>query len=286
MADLGLFMYLCKTINKEKSITNMKKALFLLMLATAMVFSANAQTTAKRGHTTKNTNTSSTTTKKKVTDVKPSKSTFSFLMGWDGLGHSMFSGLSSANDPYATKPWFNSWQLEIGYQVVSVNQFTGFVGIGYESDVYKFDGENSGFIYLDRNDPSGKATMKEGSAAYLLMEGLETEGWESRLCARYVTIPMGVDFAVSEDFGFGLTLVPGFNFTTKNTGLKYKLHGDNQSRLRDSLKGYVNPFKCDVRLNVKFSLANLFLQFSPVPLFKDTDRNDVYPLRFGFMLKL
>lgn len=45
-------MYLCKTINKEKSITNVKKALFLLMLATAMVFSANAQTTAKHGHTT------------------------------------------------------------------------------------------------------------------------------------------------------------------------------------------------------------------------------------------
>lgn len=45
-------MYLCKTINKEKSITNVKKALLLLMLATAMVFSANAQTTAKRGHTT------------------------------------------------------------------------------------------------------------------------------------------------------------------------------------------------------------------------------------------
>ena len=207
-------------------------------------------------------------------------------MGWDGLGDSPFTGLTSTNDAYGTKPWFNSWQLELGYRIYNSEKISGFVGVGYESDVYKFDNDNGGFVYLDRNDLSGKATMKVMSELELAAAGLETSGWESRLCARYVTIPLGVDYALSEDFGLGLTLIPGFSFSTKHTGLKYKLHGDNQASLRDGLKGYISPFKCDVRFNVKFSIVNLFIQVSPISVFKDTDRDNVYPMRFGFMIKL
>ena len=128
--------------------------------------------------------------------------------------------------------------------------------------------------------------MKVMSELELAAANMETSGWESRLCARYVTIPLGVDYALSEDFGLGLTLIPGFSFSTKHTGLKYKLHGDNQASLRDGLKGYISPFKCDVRFNVKFSIVNLFIQVSPISVFKDTDRDNVYPMRFGFMIKL
>lgn len=262
----------------------MKKTFLLLVAALSLVLYVDAQTTPTRGHIS-GSRTTSVSSMRTVTRVQD-RTTFAFLMGWDGLGDSPFNGLTSTNDPYGTKPWFNSWQLELGYVVYEGDKFSGSIGIGYESDVYKFDNDNGGFIYLDRNDPSGKATMKVMSELELAAANMETSGWESRLCTRYITIPIAVDYDLTEDFGLGLTVIPGFSFSTSHTGLKYKLHGDNQSYLRDGLRGYVNPIKCDIRFNVKFSVLNLFVQVSPLSVFKDTDRDNVYPTRFGFMIKL
>lgn len=265
----------------------MKKTLFLAFLAMSIIGTANAQK-IKSENVSSSSSTSSNPVKKAASKAKPSNTNFAFLMGWDGLGDNLFSGMSSnANDPYATKPWFNSWQLEFSYNVFRVNKATGYIGIGYESDVYKFDNDgNSGFVFLDVNDPSGTATMKYAKAADFAARGItKTTGWESRLCTRYVTIPLGVDFTVGENFGLGLAVIPGINFTTSHTGLKYKLDGDNQASQRDALKGYVAPVKCDVRVNLKFDLANIFVQVSPISVFKDTDK-EIYPLRFGFMIKL
>ena len=260
----------------------MKKALLCLFMAFAVMFTANAQIkNIKSDRSSSSTSTSSSSSS--VSSIKPSKSYFAFLVGWDGLGNSMFSGLgTSEGDAFSTKPWFNSWQLEIGYNYFQNNGFKAFVGLGYESDVYLMSND---FIYFDRNDPAG-TTMKIADDTYLTANNLATTGWKSRICARYVTIPIGIDYKVSDEFGFGLTLVPGLNFNTKHTGLKYKLDGDNQSALRDDISKYINSFKFDIRANISFSLINLFVQVSPVPLFRDITGDDIYPFRLGFMLKM
>ena len=265
----------------------MKKTFFLAFLALAIIGTANAQKIKSENVSSSSSSTSSNPVKKAASKAKPSNTSFAFLMGWDGLGDNLFSGMSSnANDPYGTKPWFNSWQLEFSYNVFRVNKTTGYIGIGYESDVYKFDNDgNSGFIYLDESGTVPTMKYAENGTYFTAHPSLKTTGWESRLCTRYVTIPLGVDFKIGEDFGIGLAVIPGINFTTKHTGLKYKLDGDNQASLRDPLKGHISPVKCDVRANIKFDLVNLFVQVSPISVFKDTDK-DVYPFRFGFMLKL
>lgn len=266
----------------------MKKTLFLAFLALCIIGTANAQK-IKSENVSSSSSSSSNPVKKAASKAKPSNTSFAFLMGWDGLGDNLFSGMSSnANDPYATKPWFNSWQLEFSYNVFRANKATGYIGIGYESDVYKFDKDgNSGYVYLDESTKAatGKATMTYANAAYFTANGLKADGWESRLCTRYVTIPLGVDFKIGEDFGIGLAVIPGINFTTSNTGLKYKRNGDNQADENNKLKGYISPVKCDIRANIKFDLVNLFVQVSPISVFKDTDK-EIYPLRFGFMIKL
>lgn len=238
--------------------------------------------------------TSAKTPASEETTKATSKTQFAFLMGWDGLGSSMFGGLQSdEKNAYSTKPWFNSWQLEIVYNFYKNNGVKIFAGVGYQSDVYKMSHD---FIYLDRNyvNPATPgaapiATMREADNTYFTTVAnpaiTDDRGWESRICMRYVNIPIGIDYAFSNDFGIGLTAVPGFNFATKHTGLKYKQNGDNQASRRDALDGYINPFKCDIRVNVNLSLVSIFAQVSPMPLFKDTDSDEVYPMRFGFMLK-
>ena len=270
----------------------MKKSIICLFMALAVAGMATAQNdNALLNKIANRTNkTSAKTPASEETTKATSKTQFAFLMGWDGLGSSMFGGLQSdEKNAYSTKPWFNSWQLELVYNFYKNNGVKIFAGVGYQSDVYKMSHD---FIYLDRNYIPVGSTVKQPTMlvddlhAARIAKGITNfDGWESRICARYVNIPIGIDYAFSNDFGIGLTAVPGFNFATKHTGLKYKQNGDNQASQRDALDGYINPFKCDIRVNVNLSLLSIFAQVSPMPLFKDTDSDEVYPMRFGFMLK-
>ncbi len=200
---------------------------------------------------------------------------------------------SDEKNAYSTKPWFNSWQLELVYNFYRGNGVKIFAGIGYQSDVYKMSHD---FIYLDRTQTVPKMSIDDVNNNANNVNGYDYrrslnisnfDDWESRICARYINIPIGIEYAFSEDFGIGLTAVPGLNFSTKNTGLKYQHRGEKDSNApNDKLDGYINPFKCDVRLNINLSLVSVFAQVSPMPLFKDTDSDEVYPMRFGFMIKL
>ena len=264
-------------------------------MAFAVFGAANAQNNLLNSIAERTNKTSAKTVKSEdVATPVTSKTQFAFLMGWDGLGSSMFGGMQSdEKNAYSTKPWFNSWQLELVYNFYRGNGVKIFAGIGYQSDVYKMSHD---FVRLDENyvpDPIRNPTVTQTT---MVVDDLHTyrtalgitnyDGWESRICARYINIPIGIEYAFSDDFGIGLTAVPGFNLSTKNTGLKYKKNGDNQSDYRQTLDGHINPFKCDVRLNINLSLVSVFAQVSPMPLFKDTDSDEVYPMRFGFMIKL
>lgn len=203
-------------------------------------------------------------------------------MGWDGLGGNLFSGLQSGSgNAYNTKPWFNSWQIEVRYNMIEIHRLKAFFGIGYESDVFLFDNGRNSFIYLS----GSSQTLQVADAVYFATANLPNDEWETRLCTRYITFPIGLSYDQSEDFGVELSLLPSINFTTNHTGLKYNLNGDNISHLRDPLKGHIRPLKLDIRLGIKFWITYVFMQISPISVFKDMDRN-AYPMRFGFMIKI
>ena len=220
----------------------------------------------------------------------PSKNSpvnFSFLMGWDGLGTSPMSGMQTMDDnAYSTRPWFNSWQMELTYNFVNLGDLRVFGGVGYESDVFLMDYD---YVYLARMDADGnvlpKALMCVADDDVKDAYGMTHDGWETRLVARYITIPVGISYDFSNSFGLGLTLLPGLNYTSRYTGMKYSNYGEDIYSMRDDLGRFMRTYKMDVRFNVSFSFFSVFMQMSTLPIFRNTDRNDIYPMRLGFMFK-
>ncbi|MBQ9547303.1 MAG: hypothetical protein IJU90_08480 [Bacteroidales bacterium] len=221
--------------------------------------------------------------------LKSSRVDFGFLMGWDGLGTSPLSGMQTMDDnAYSTRPWFNSWQLEFTYNFVKAGDLKAFFGIGYESDVFRMDYD---YVYLARYDANGdllpKAQMCVADQQVMDDNNISPyEGWETRLVARYITIPIGISYDFSHEFGLGLALIPGINYSSSYTGMKYSNFGSDIRSMRDDLSGYIRPYKMDVRFNVNFSFFSVFMQLSTLPLFRKTDKSNIYPFRMGFMLKI
>ncbi|MBQ0016924.1 MAG: hypothetical protein KBT04_08075 [Bacteroidales bacterium] len=213
-----------------------------------------------------------------------SRFSFSFLMGWDGLGETPFEGLRTMPNAYSTRPWLNSWQIEVGYDILRKDNLRVFAGIGYESDVFLFDWP---FVDVDYTnyEPATLvgfdyySTYDDGT--YVLEEN---DYYESRLVTRYITIPIGFDYTFDGGFTCGATIVTGVNYTTSNTGLKYSVNGFDQLNWRVDMTDYTRPVKCDLRINAGTRNIRFFVQLPLTPLFVNLDRT-IYPLKFGFMLK-
>lgn len=245
----------------------MKKFLVFLLVATvaSMSFDAHAQ----------------------FSKYKKSKIDFSLLIGWDGLGDSPFSGLQQMDNAYGTQLWFNSWQLELSYNIVQTSKVKFFFGVGYQSDVFSMYND---YVYLATQASDGTpldvAQMCVADQAIYDAYNMDYYGWETRLVTRYITIPIGISYDFTNDFGIGLTLLPGFNFSSRSTGMKYSHYGDDVRSMHDGLGGFIEAYKCDMRVNINFDFFSIFFQPSLLPVFKNTDRDDIYPIRFGFMVKM
>ena len=65
---------------------------------------------------------------------------FRFHWGFNNWGTSQLNGLSGISDAaYNLKTSFSSYQLSMGYNIMNSRTIEAGVGIGYESDVYKYN---------------------------------------------------------------------------------------------------------------------------------------------------
>ena len=198
---------------------------------------------------------------------------FDFLWGFNNWGGSPFTGLMGMSDAgYSLRTSFSSYQLEGYYNLILTRHFNFGLGLGYESDIYKFSND-----YVDYR-----------ADAFTAIDTLAAGGYYStRFVTRYVQLPVHIGWRVKESshegFRIELAAIPALGWCGKHTGLKHEFHQDG-TNLQDqrNLTDAVNPFKLDVRLKLKFSGIGVFLQVATMPLFLDGTK--IYPIKLGFFI--
>lgn len=211
------------------------------------------------------------------------RSDLDFLWAFNNWGDQMYNGLMKMDGAYELRTSFSSYQLAYNYAVVMTKHFQLKVGLGYESDVYKFANP-----YVSTN-AAGQfvAIDATGIDAVCGVSATNLNDWSTRFVARYITLPVQLtyrDIGILKSWRFSLGVVPGLSFTTRHTGLKHELDRPGKNyQDAESLSGFVNPLKCDIRLSVKRNLFGFFVQLPTMPMFVETGQK-VYPIKIGFVL--
>lgn len=202
---------------------------------------------------------------------------FDFLWGFHNWGTTPLNGLMKMDDGYALRTTFSSYQLEAVYYPLVTNHWRLGLGLGYGSDVYKFsDG------YVDVVDDITGTTQ-----TFVASNPNDGGEWSTKLCARYVTIPLMTRWEPgNSDFFIGLAAIPGLNYNGKHTGLKHKASYANGSfDDKDNVSKVMNPFRMDVRLSMGWENLYAFLQVATLPVNTGMDK-EVYPIKLGLALSL
>lgn len=225
------------------------------------------------------THTGATAKKRKHYDFGD-RSGLKFLWGWNNWGDGIANGLMSFDDGYELTTTFTSYQLSFDYGFIMTPSFVAFVGLGYESDVYRF---SNSLVELTPT-PTGEMAF---TAATPTTPGYK-EG-RTKLVTRYVTLPIGIGFNI-HDINIELTAIPGMGYCSNATGVKTKIKTTDGSskKVEHTINHYLNPYKFDARLSIGWGNIGMFFQpsFMPVFLTDGDNRMDrkVYPVKFGFQL--
>jgi len=198
------------------------------------------------------------------------RSTFDFHWGFNSWGTTPFSGLMGEDlGGNSVRTSFSSYQLNYGFNILYTTNFNAGVGIGYESDIYKFKN-----AYVDFTD-----------GAFQVATPATAGDWSSRFVTRYVQLPIHVGWKSSDGaFGVRLSAIPAIGYTTKNTGLKHLMKQDGPDQKDQmNLKDELLPYKLDVRLDFDIYGFGIFMQISTMKVFKD-GYSDLYPIKFGFSI--
>ena len=212
----------------------------------------------------------------------------SFLWAFNNWGDQWYNGLSKLDGAYNLKTSFTSWQLEMQYKVIMTRHFNLSLGVGYESDIYKF---SDPLVDIDANgnihntiDALPNQNYNDFIAANQCFDGTSLNDWSSSMLTRYISIPVTFGFRVDE-FELGFTALPALALNTQHTGLRHKL--DTRSiDYQDitSIGNQLAPYKIDLRVDMRFQHIGLFLQVATSPLFQSSNQ-DLYPIKFGFIIK-
>jgi hypothetical protein len=204
---------------------------------------------------------------------------FSLNFGWafTNWGSQPYNGLSKMGGAYSLGTTFSSYQLEGVYYPWCVSHWRFGIGLGYESDVYHF---TTPYVSVVPNAQQAFSYTFEGSDR-------QDANWTSRLVTRYITLPITLRWDPVGDFYVGLSVIPGINYSSDNTGLKHKgeFLYNGQIRDRQPVSNVMNPFKVDARLTLTYSHFSVFAQIAALPVFNEMDRK-VYPIKVGFMINI
>ena len=197
---------------------------------------------------------------------------FDFHWGFNNWGTSPVNGLLGMSDSgYDLRTSFSNYQLSYNYRLLMTDHFALMMGIGYESDVYKFNKP-----YVDYSDNAFQVIDTTGANGY----------FSTRFVTRYVQLPIGIAYSARANrkgYNLKLSAIPALGWCGKHTGLKHELHQrDSNPQDHTNLKEALNPYKLDVRLDMDFGGMGVFLQVATLPVFVEGTK--IYPIKIGFKL--
>ena len=195
--------------------------------------------------------------------------TLGFGYGLLGMGDDMFK-FGMDNDAYSLK-WSSRWDIMLMINILPDNFFFPSIGIGYESDIFKFS--NPQGFYDAHTD---------------LISQVGTE--KTKLVARYITLPVMLNFNFFPTHRHSLTLkagvVGGLNFNTSHTGLKLEYEnalGNNVEEYTGSNYKNFNTLKLDAMIGLEYTGFTIYYRQSMTNMFKDSKETPAYPFSFGIM---
>ena len=202
---------------------------------------------------------------------------------WSGAA---FNPFKEAPKGYELNTTFTSYQLSLGYHFnIFRHKLFLDLGLGYESDVYKFQDLKTSTNNVGTMVLSGGPTLDAiGSGYSSILNGYRYYNYSLSLVTRSITLPITLKYR-KRGFTASLSVIPGINYSSRNTGYKYKMiYYDSKPTYKNIVSGEINTFKCDVRLSVGlWNFVKVFFQASTVPLLDDSE-NRLYPFKFGFTL--
>ncbi len=272
------------TVNSivESSFTSIGNELKGLIDELVYVFDSVSNATSAKSNSGPNVNNDG---KKRRKYSVADRTNFDFHWGFNNWGDQWYNGLMKMEGPYNLRTSFSSYQLSENYAVVMTPHTKLSIGIGYESDVYKF---TDNYVSMDVTNGAFMTQDQAGVDAVSNVAGSNLGNWSTRLVTRYVTMPIEFEYrdkGVLRNFRISLGVIPGLSFSSKNTGLKHELEqrGRNYQDSQSGVSRFINPYKLDVRLTFKRKGLGMFLQVPTLPVFIDT-ATKVYPIKIGFML--
>lgn len=204
-----------------------------------------------------------------------------FLWGFTNWGDSWYGGLQSVEGPNKLRTTFSSYSLELVNHLYFGRHWSFDMGIGYESDVYKFT--NPLVLYDPMANAFAVGTRDDATSVYAAASNLDD--WSTRFVTRYINIPIGFTYKFSENYGLSLTAIPGLNYSGKHTGLKhrYKAHGTHYEDQSNVASEEIEPFKCDIRLTFHLmNIASIYLQVPTMPV-AEFGGQKLYPIKIGII---
>ena len=272
------------TVNSivESSFTSIGNELKGLIDELVYVFDSVSNATSAKSNSGPNVNNDG---KKRRKYSVADRTNFDFHWGFNNWGDQWYNGLMKMEGPYNLRTSFSSYQLSENYAIVMTPHTKLSIGIGYESDVYKF---TDNYVSMDVTNGALMTQDQAGVNAVRNVTGSNLGNWSTRLVTRYVTMPIEFEYrdkGVLRNFRISLGVIPGLSFSSKNTGLKHELEqrGRNYQDSQSGVSRFINPYKLDVRLTFKRKGLGMFLQVPTLPVFIDT-ATKVYPIKIGFML--
>ncbi|MDD2577592.1 MAG: outer membrane beta-barrel protein, partial [Bacteroidales bacterium] len=189
------------------------------------------------------------------------------ILGWSNRVSSVDNLFASPKGQYSLS-YSDSWSLGFRYEYKLNKRWAISTGLGYESNIFRF--ENNVLL----TDINGDKRIDFD------LSPIETE---SKLVARYVTVPLFVMFKVHKSFNVHVGAIAGVNFRTSSTGFKRDYEIPNAEVEERWGKKYDNfkPLKLDVQAGFGWNSINFYAKYSLIPLFKDNKEIEVYPFSVG-----
>ena len=236
----------------------MKQRLFIILLAAAFLTPAiaNAQDTdSKLGST-----------------LKSGKVNMRLGWGWHNWGDDMISGFGGVQGPAELTTSMNNVQWEFSFSVVGNDWIAFYAGLGLEWNKYRF--ANTEVLWNANSTPSA-----------FTLAPTPDPNCVTRLKTRFVDMPLTVKLGKRKGWHLELTALPGFGWTSDNTGLRRK-HGSGSSAVKDkdySINRSLAPYKLDVRAAIMYRSFGFYFQVATLSTLRDGCQ-ELYPVKFGIMI--
>lgn len=166
--------------------------------------------------------------------------------------------------------WSNKWDIMFRFTFCPDNVVSLTTGVGYQSNVFRFENGISIFPFGSEGEPS------------------DISNAECKLVARYITVPLILDFRLAKNIKLHIGAIGGLNYRNSHTGFKcsYTKDGITTEQSTGSSFNEFNTFKADAFAGIELSGWTFYVNHSLTNMFSNSYEKDLKPFSFGIMLGL